>query len=189
MDDARERKNPRKISGSYSKAANQTNMLSQLSSAWYNLDVDFRRDIPEPSETTHGQYFLASNRRTSRYLVWVSGTLTSREKRIAMTDPIDHRGHIELMPIINPLKMLILEPKSLRLQRQGQNTLIMMISPFVAVDTRSQTAQEMRKHLNTQKKMTHQSVIGVMRERRRSHEHEYRDCSRRTQAPGSLSRT
>lgn len=81
MDDARERKNPRKISGSYSKAANQTNMLSQLSSAWYNLDVDFRRDIPEPSETTHGQYFLASNRRTSRYLVWVSGTLTSREKK------------------------------------------------------------------------------------------------------------
>ncbi|MCJ1271817.1 hypothetical protein MMC22_011722 [Lobaria immixta] len=157
MDDARERKNPRKISDSYSKAANQTNMLSQLSSAWYNLDVDFRRDIPEPSETTTANTFL---------------------DQIDAQADIWYGGHIELMPITNPLTMLILEPKSLRLQRQGQNTLIMMISLFVAVDTRSQTAQEMRKHLNTQKKMTHQSVIGVMRERRRSHEHEYRDHSR-----------
>ena len=61
LNDARERKNPREFVQDimrYSKAANQTAMLSQLSSAWYNLDAEFRRDIPEPNENTTANIFL-----------------------------------------------------------------------------------------------------------------------------------
>ena len=63
MTDARTGKNPRVYAQEifrHAKAAEMSSVYNQLSIAWNNLDVEFRRDIPEPTAGTSIRVFLDS---------------------------------------------------------------------------------------------------------------------------------
>ena len=61
MNDARQGRSPRSFAQNmlrHTKAAQLTSVYNQLSLAWNNLALEFRRDIPEPATTTTLSQFL-----------------------------------------------------------------------------------------------------------------------------------
>lgn len=71
MNDARQGRPPRAYAQNilrHAKAAHMTSVYNQLSLAWNNLALEFRRDVPEPTSATTLSQFL--NQIDSKKNIW-----------------------------------------------------------------------------------------------------------------------
>lgn len=98
MNDARQGRPPRAYAQNilrHAKAAHMTSVYNQLSLAWNNLALEFRRDVPEPTSATTLSQFL--NQIDSKKNIWYE---MARQNR-GTQQHVDKKSTLPKQPVLS----------------------------------------------------------------------------------------